>query len=80
MRAAVYFDPPDEGRVGLVHDNITRSNFLQYMLVHVAIVWMHNGQVVHVVQFIEVFHIFEIVNHDLLLLRLLNLCRLDFIE
>lgn len=59
MRAAIHFHPPYERRIWLVHDHVTRFHLLEYMLVHVAIVWMNDDELVHVVQLEVVFHVIQ---------------------
>lgn len=76
VRTAVDLNPPDESRVWLVHDDISWSNLLENMLIHVTIVRMYHNQIIHIVELVEVVHIFEVVDDNLFFLDLFDFSRL----
>jgi hypothetical protein len=80
MGATVHFHSSDEGRIGLVHDYVSRPDFFEDMFIHISIVRMHHYQVVHIIELVKVFHLFEVVDYNFLLLGFFVFCRLDLLQ
>ena len=69
MRAAIYLNSPDEGSVGLVHYDVSRPDFFQDLLIHIAIVGVYDHQVVHLKELEIIPHTVEAIENNVFFLR-----------